>query len=418
LNSNKSLFANIDWLTFWVYVVLLCFGWLNIYSSEYNEEQHKLIEFSKNHGKQLIWIGICVFLIVLILLMDFRIWHTLAYVLYAFAIGLLLITLVKGKVVNAAQGWIQIGGFQLQPVEIAKFATAMALARYISQHGFDIKKLKQQAGAWGLIFLPIALVLAQNDTGSAMVFLSLVFVLFRIGLNPLFIIIPVWLGVISLSVMIAGKYFVLIGLGIIAAVLWLILRKVRKLVFLGLGILVLSAGFSYGVDFGIHHVLKPYQRERIDVLIGKVEDKKGAGYNVHQSLIAIGSGGVMGKGFLKGTQTKFNFVPEQSTDFIFCTVGEEYGFAGSAIVILLYVLLFYRLIRIAERQKFSFNSYYAYGVLAILFFHFAINIGMALGLFPVIGIPLPYFSYGGSSLIGFTIMLFILLKLDAANREY
>jgi rod shape determining protein RodA len=261
-------------------------------------------------------------------------------------------------------------------------------------------------------------VLAQNDTGSAMVFFSLVFVLFRQGLSPWYIIMPVWLGILSLAVLIVGINPVLITLGILTLLAYYFVRKQPKIILVLIGAAVLSAGIVFSVDFGVNHILKEYQRERIDVLIGKEVDPKGAGYNVHQSLIAIGSGGAVGKGFLKGTQTKYNFVPEQSTDFIFCTIGEEYGFAGSATLIFLYLTLMYRIVVMAERQKFMYNRCYAYGVLSIIFFHFTINLSMTMGLFPVVGIPLPFVSYGGSSLMAFTLLLFILLKLDAANREY
>ena len=416
--SSRSILANMDWLAAGIYLALLLVGLVNIYSSEYNEGQNQLINFSMNYGKQLIWIGVSIVLGFMAMLLDSRIYHTISYLVYAFGIGLLVVTLVIGKTVAGAKGWIQIGGFQFQSAEVVKLATAMALAKYLSTHGVDIRNAKQRWIAFGIVLFPCALVLAQNDTGSAMVFFSLVFVLFRQGLSPWYIIMPVWLGILSLAVLIVGINPVLITLGILTLLAYYFVRKQPKIILVLIGAAVLSAGIVFSVDFGVNHILKEYQRERIDVLIGKEVDPKGAGYNVHQSLIAIGSGGAVGKGFLKGTQTKYNFVPEQSTDFIFCTIGEEYGFAGSATLIFLYLTLMYRIVVMAERQKFMYNRCYAYGVLSIIFFHFTINLSMTMGLFPVVGIPLPFVSYGGSSLMAFTLLLFILLKLDAANREY
>ncbi|RYD79494.1 MAG: rod shape-determining protein RodA [Sphingobacteriales bacterium] len=416
--SSRSILANLDWLAASIYLALIVIGIVNIYSSEYSEGQQMIINFSMSHGHQLMWLGISIVLAFMAMLLDSRIYHTISYLVYGFGIALLLVTLVIGKTVAGAKGWIQIGGFQFQSAEVVKLATVMALAKYLSTHGVDIRNVKQRWIAFGIVLLPCALVLAQNDTGSAMVFFSLVFVLFRQGLSPWYIIMPVWLGILSLAVLIVGIYPVLITLGILTLLAYYFVRRQPKIILVVIGAAILSAGLVFSVDFGVNHVLQDYQRERIDVLIGKEVDPKGAGYNVHQSLIAIGSGGLYGKGFLGGTQTKYNFVPEQSTDFIFCTIGEEYGFAGSALLILLYLTLMYRIVKMAERQKFMYNRCYAYGVLSILFFHFTINLSMTMGLFPVVGIPLPFVSYGGSSLMAFTLLLFILLKLDAANREY
>jgi rod shape determining protein RodA len=416
--ENKSLFANVDYLALFIIFALMVIGFFNIYSAEYSDEQKKVIDFSMSHGKQLINIAIALVLAVIIFLLDARIFHTIAYFVYAFGILLLLITLGLGTAHHAAKGWLAIGGFQLQTAEFGKFATAMALAKYLSTHGVDIRVTRDRLYAFAIILLPCLIVLLQNDTGSALVFFSMFFVLFREGLNPLYLIIPLWIGIVSLSVLMAGQQYVLIGIGIIALLGYLYLRRQRKLLYIFTLAIVVSVGVSFGVDYGFNHIFKDYQRDRIEILLGKKVDAKGAGYNVHQSLIAIGSGGVIGKGYLKGTQTKFRFVPEQTTDFIFCTIGEEWGFAGSFLVIMLYVVLMYRIVRMAERQKFEFNRFYAYGAMGIIFFHFFINIGMTLGLFPVVGIPLPFISYGGSSMLTFTIMLFILLKLDAANSTY
>lgn len=416
-NKNQGFLANLDWITVGIYFLLFTFGWFNIYSSEHTVAQSSLIDFNLSHGKQIINIALSLAVGFFILLLDSRIFHTLSYVFYVLMLLLLIATLFIGKTVNGAQGWIQIGSFMLQTAEFMKVATALALGKYLSNYGVDLKKNQDKAIAFGLIFLPCLVVLLQNDTGSALVFLALFFVLFRQGLASWFIILPVWVGVVSLMVLIFGKIPVLIGLAAIAIIFYFLVRMSRKIILLLVLVFLLSSGIVFGVDFGFNSILKPYQKERIEVLIGQKVDQKGAGYNVHQSLIAIGSGGFFGKGYLEGTQTKFNFVPEQTTDFIFCTIGEEWGFLGSLFLIGLLVMLMHRIIRIAERQKFVFNRCYAYGVVSILFIHFTINLAMTMGLFPVIGIPLPFISYGGSSMLSFTILLFILLKLDAANHS-
>jgi rod shape determining protein RodA len=416
--SGTFLLSRVDFIGVAVVFLLMVIGWFNIYSAEYSEEQKKIFDFTLNHGKQIINIAIAMVLATIILLLNARMFDTISYLVYAAAIGLLLVTLVTGKVVHAAKGWIQIGGFQLQTGELAKLATAMALAKFISTHGVDIRNTKDRLIAFVIIMLPCLIILLQNDTGSAIVFFAFVFVLYRQGISPLYLIIPIVVAIVSLSVLMVGKYPVLIAEGIIGAISYLVVRRSRRVVFLLIALIFGTSILVFGVDFGFNHIFKDYQRERINILLGKEVDVKGAGYNVHQSLIAIGSGGVMGKGFLKGTQTKFKFVPEQSTDFIFCTVGEEYGFMGSAALVLLYIVLMYRIVVIAERQKFLYNRLYGYGVVSVIFFHFTINMGMTLGLFPVVGIPLPFVSYGGSSMLSFTIMMFILFKLDAANSEY
>jgi len=418
-NRPKSyLLERVDFIAVAIVFLLMVVGWINIYSSEYTDDQKKILDFSLSNGKQIINIGIALVFALIILLLNGRLFDTISYLIYGVAIVLLLYTLVSGKVVHAAKGWIQIGSFQFQAVEVAKLGAAMALAKLISTHGTDIRKVKDRVIAFGIILLPMLIVLLQNDTGSAIVFFAFVLVLYREGLSPLYLIIPILIAIISLSELIAGVVPVLEVLGGLGVIGFLVLRRSKRLLTF-LAIFVISAGvLTMGVSFGFNHVFKDYQRERINILIGKTTDQQGAGYNVHQSLIAIGSGGLTGKGFLKGTQTKYRFVPKQSTDFIFCTVGEEYGFLGSAAVVLLYITLLYRIIVISERQKFIFNRVYGYGVASVLFFHFAINIGMALGLFPVVGIPLPFVSYGGSSMLSFTAMMFILLKLDATNSEY
>ena len=410
------LLAGLDYGILGIYVLLVAIGWLNIFSSEWTEAQGYTIDFAKSHGKQIIWIGAAMVLITFVLLLDARVYHTLAYPIYGGVLLLLVATIFLGKEVNGARGWLVLGSFQFQTAELGKFATALALGRYLSTYGFDIKNFRQRIVAFVLIGVPMLVIIAQNDTGTALVLPALIFVLYRQGLSILYILVPLWAAVVSVLVLMVGKEPVLALIAGLFAVGWLIMRAQRKIVLVLLGIAVLSGGIVYSVDYGVNTVLQPHQRQRIDVLLGKIEDAKDAGYNVLQSLIAIGSGGLTGKGYLQGTQTKYNFVPEQSTDFIFCTVGEEWGFAGTTTVVLLYLLLFHRLIILAERQRFLLNRCYAYGVLSILLMHFAINISMTLGLFPVIGIPLPFISYGGSSLISFTLLLFVALKLDADAR--
>ncbi|MDQ3072635.1 MAG: rod shape-determining protein RodA [Bacteroidota bacterium] len=418
MNRREGTFANIDSITIIVYFALVIIGWFSIYSSEYNDSMDKLINFRMSHGKQLINIAVALVIGLFVLLLDFRLYHTMSFFGYVIAIILLVVTIFVGKTVAGAKGWLVIGGFQLQTAEIAKFASALLLARHISRYTFTMKNFSDRIICFGIILLPFVLVLLQNDTGSALVFLSLVLVMYRFGLPGQYLVLPIWFGVVGLSVLLAGQNTVLIGISSIAAIFILLFRRQRKLLLVGLAAWVLTAGVIFAVDFAFYEVLKPYQQERINVTIGQEIDKRGAGYNVYQSLIAIGSGGLSGKGYLNGTQTKLNFVPEQTTDFIFCTVGEEFGWIGSFVLISLYCVLFLRIIRIAERQNFTFNKAYAYGVLSIFFIHFVINLSMTMGLFPVIGIPLPFLSYGGSSLIGFTVLLFILLKLDSANREF
>jgi rod shape determining protein RodA len=327
----------------------------------------------------------------------------------------LIAVLLVGTEISGSKSWFQIGGVALQPAEFAKFTTCLALARYLSSYATDFNVLRTKLVATGMIFLPAVLVLLQNDTGSAVVYVALILVLYREGLSGYFLISGVIIVVLFIMTLLINQYVMTIILTVLAALLVYFNRFLRRRWWIVVAIWMASVGVVYTVDYVFDNFLEAHQKTRINVLLGKESDPKGAGYNVNQSKIAIGSGGLIGKGFLQGTQTKYNFVPEQSTDFIFCTVGEEWGFAGSTVVILLFVYLLYRLVKMAERQRSDFSRIYGYGVVSILFFHFLVNIGMTIGLVPVIGIPLPFFSYGGSSLWAFTILLFIFIKLDA-NR--
>ena len=416
-NDSISVFGRLDWWLILLYLLLVFIGLTNIYSSEYTEAQSAIFDFKTSHGKQIINVTISLIIGFVILLLDIRFYQSLGYLFYVASLLLLMVTLFIGKTVNGAQGWLVIGSFQLQSAEFTKIGTVFALSKYLSGYGINMQNKRDLIIGVAFIAIPIILVLAQNDTGSALVFLSLFLVLFRNGLNPYVILIPVYLGITGLMVLIFDKTPVLIAIGIITTIVYIFVRKYFRAIIILVAILGLTIGVVFGIDFAFNKILKDYQRERIEVLIGKKVDNKGAGYNVHQSLIAIGSGGFLGKGFLKGTQTKFNFVPEQTTDFIFCTIGEEWGFVGSFILILLYVLLMSRLILIADNQKNEFSKYFCYGAASIFFFHFLINLAMVMGLFPVIGIPLPFVSYGGSSMLSFTILLFVVLKLDESNKS-
>jgi rod shape determining protein RodA len=411
----KSLFYNIDWLMVSIYIILVLMGWLNIYAAVYNEDHASIFDISQNYGKQLIWILTAGLLATVILLLDEKFLTFFAYPIYGIMILILLAVLVFGVEINGSRSWFAIGEFRIQPAEFAKFTTCMALAKYLSNINTKMEKLETKIIAGIIIALPPAIILLQNETGSALVFGAFIFVLYREGLSGnvlLFGLLTVVLFILSL---LFDKIYIIITLGIISGIAFLLSRKKTKNILSIIAFFILTSAISLSVDYVYDTKLKPHQRKRIDVLLGKETDLKGAGYNVNQSKIAIGSGGFLGKGFLQGTQTKYDFVPEQSTDFIFCTIGEEWGFVGSFIVITLFLFLMMRIIYVAERQRSQFSRIYGYGVASILFFHFMVNIGMTIGLAPVIGIPLPFFSYGGSSLWSFTILLFIFIKLDA-NR--
>ena len=411
--KQKSIFQNIDWLLVSFYVLFVIMGWLNIYAAVYNEEHSSILDLSQNYGKQMIWILTAFGLAIIVLIIDAKFYEAFSYVIYVFIILLLLAALVISRDVKGAHSWIDIGNFKLQPSEFAKFATCLALARYLSGLEIKIKFLRTKFISAVIILLPASIILLQNDTGSAMVFGAFIFVLYREGLSQNVLIIGFIAAVLfMLSLMIANLTLISI-IGGIAFISILLMRKTKKNISTILTFAIAASAMVYSVNYFFNHVLQQHQRQRIEVLLGKQTDLKGAGYNVNQSLIAIGSGGLSGKGFLQGTQTKYDFVPEQSTDFIFCTVGEEWGFAGTSLVLILYLLMLYRILFIAERQKTSFTRIYAYGVASVFFFHLLVNIGMTIGLFPVIGIPLPFFSYGGSSLWAFTMLLFVLIKLDS-----
>lgn len=405
--------SKVDWLTVFLYFGLALLGWLNIYAAVYDEEHASLFDMSQRYGKQLLWIGTSIVIILFLFLLDGNIYQTLAYPIYGISMLSLLAVLFFGKEIAGARSWFVFGGFSIQPSEFAKFATALALAAFLGNSDRDLSLWRNKIIAFVIVLLPAALIIPQPDPGSGLVYLALILVLYREGLSSSYIIAGIGMAVLFLMSLIIPILYLQLALALIAGIIIFLGRKVRGLWLRVLGLLAVSLLLVNSVDYAFNNVLEDRHRNRLNILLGKAHDPKGIGYNTAQSMIAIGSGGWDGKGYLQGTQTKFDFVPEQSTDFIFCTVGEEWGFLGSTLLVILFSVLFFRLIHLAERQKTRFARAYAYAVVSILFFHFTINIAMTIGLAPVIGIPLPFFSYGGSSLWGFTFLLFILIKLDS-----
>lgn len=417
MRREYGIFHRIDWVIISLYLLLVLFGWLNIYAAVYDETQPSIFAVSQRYGKQMIWIGAAIILAIVTLAIDPKFFSQFAWLIYSGLIVVLVLVIFIGRDISGARSWLHIGNIAIQPAEFAKVSTALVVAKYLSKIDLNQKSIKPWIKAGSLIFLPAFLILLQHDAGSALVFLAYILVFYRFGMNRYVLVALVVLPVIGILALLINKFILLGVLFGVAVILYLrSSRKFRHLMIV-LAILVGSAGYVLSVDYAVNHILQPHQQQRINVLIGKTSDPKGAGYNVNQSLIAIGSGQILGKGYLHGTQTKYNFVPEQSTDFIFCTVGEEWGFLGSAILIILYLLLLTRIIIVAEKQRSKFSRVYGYSVAALLFTHFAINIGMTLGLMPVIGIPLPFLSYGGSSLWAFTILLFIFVRQDAYRYE-
>lgn len=411
--DDRSILQNIDWVLVGLFLVMVLFGWMNIYAAVFNDEHKSILDFSQNYGKQSIWIVCAFFIALMVLVVDGKFYAAFSYAIYGAMILLLLSTFAFARDVKGSYGWIDIGAYKLQPAEFAKFATNMALAKYLSTLDIRMKDFRTKIVSAIIIGIPAVIILLQNDTGSALVFGAFILVLYREGLSGNILLLGLISGALFVLALLLTKTVLFIVIGIISMLFVFLVRRNRKnLLIIATGALVAIA-IVLSVDYFYNHVLQEHQRTRIDVLLGKEVDLKGAGYNVNQSKIAIGSGGFFGKGFLHGTQTKYDFVPEQSTDFIFCTVGEEWGFLGSLLVLGLFVAMLARIIYVAERQRSAYTRIYGYGVACILFVHLMINVGMTIGLAPVIGIPLPFFSYGGSSLWSFTILLFIFIRLDA-----
>ena len=411
--KNQSVSSNIDWVIVTIYIALVSIGWMNIYSADMTSNSEYYLDFTQNYGKQLIFISLNVILIIVILTIDAKFYEKFTSVIFGASLILLAGLFVFGKTIAGQRCWYGIGSLTLQPSEFAKAATALALAKYLSDSQVNLKNLKDQIIALGIMALPILLILPQPDPGSALIFVMFILVLNREGLPEWYL----WTGLIAivlfvLTLVFKPQYVILIGF-ICLAFHYLKSRKVNRNIIASSIVLVLISGFVLSVNYVFENVFKQHHRDRFNILLGKDVDMAGIGYNTNQSEIAIGSGGWLGKGFLEGTQTKGNFVPEQHTDYIFTTVGEEWGFVGSLVLVLLFVGLILRVLYLAENQKTKFSRVYGYGVAAVLFTHFFVNISMVIGIFPTIGVPLPFMSYGGSSLWAFTILLFIFVKMDA-----
>jgi len=480
MSRNISMKYALDWTTVFIYVFLVFFGWMNVYGSSYDFDQSNIFDFSQRAGKQFVWILTAFTLAGVILLIDSRLYSFFSYMFYAAILLLLIVTIFVASDVKGSRSWLVFGPISFQPAELAKTATALALAKFMSSYNYKLKNWKDLFPLGVIVFIPFALIILQKETGSALVFLAFLLMFYREGMKGLVLLLVVLavvlfvvaigfsqtaiqvdrgtlgmvlamliilliqfcyaffynrhrkealnlaLGVAAIAVISyviniwfkVNYNYIAIGTVVASCVYWSIIeifnqyRKYWALVLISFGSLI----FCFSADYLFNDVLEPHQQVRIKVLLNMDDDLSGAGYNVNQSKIAIGSGGFLGKGYLNGTQTKLKYVPEQDTDFIFCTVGEEWGFVGSAGVLLIYLWLLLRILNIAERQRDAFNRIYGYCVASIFFFHLMINVGMVLGIMPVIGIPLPFLSYGGSSLWSFTILLFILLRLDAARK--
>ena len=480
-DKQPSVLRSLDWWTVAIYIALLIFGWVSVCGASYTYGDTDIFSLSTRSGMQIVWIGTSLFLGLVLLLLDDRFYDTFSYVIYGILLLLLFLTIFNPHEIKGSRSWLVLGPLRLQPAEFAKFATALAIAKLMGSYGFNIHRWKDFAAACGVVLLPMLFIVAQKETGSALVYLSFFLMFYREGMPgsilftgvAMIVYFVVGIKFESVSLLYTptslGVFIVILLIQTFSSVMVNVYCRNKKLMYYMLGgsfggtllallfslyvlpfnivwvqliitaviivyllvewlrtrfsnyffILAFTIGsiaFFYSADYVLNNVLEPHQRVRINVLLGLDDDLSGAGYNVHQSEIAIGSGGLQGKGFLNGTQTKLKFVPEQDTDFIFCTVGEEEGFLGSAGVLLLFLLLILRLIHLAERQPFAFGRIYGYCVLSIFLFHVFINVGMVLGLTPVIGIPLPFFSYGGSSLWGFTLLLFIFLRIDAGRN--
>ncbi len=416
---EDNITHKIDWVTVLLYGSIVFLGWLNIYAVTYDENANtSIFSLDINSGRQLIFIAGSLVIISAILIIDRQFYETFAYIIYGLILFMLLLVPIIGKEVGGNKAWIGIGSFGVQPSEFAKFATALVVAKLIGSIGFKIDNFRNQLILFSLISAPIMLIILQKDYGTALVLSVFLVVFFREGMSPFIILIGMSFGLIFvLTLLVENQYYLYLGIAVLLGLAIVLGRKkFKRIAILTAGALAIVLVIE-SVDYIVTDVLKPHHQNRIKALINPDSDPLGFGWNVTQSKIAIGSGGFLGKGFLKGTQTKFDFVPEQSTDFIFCTIGEEHGWVGSLFTIALFMVLLLRIVFLAERQKNKFARVYGYSVACILFFHFAVNIGMTVGLFPVIGIPLPFFSYGGSSLWGFTILLFIFLKLDAHRMQ-
>ncbi len=415
MTTRNNIVGKIDWWLLAIYLILAAIGISTIYAAAFNENNPSIFDMSQHYGKQALFLVLSLFMGLIIMLIDAKFFNTFAYVIYGISILLLIYVLVAGSTIAGSRSWIQFGGFSFQPSEFAKFGTALAVAHYLGDINTDFSKFKTQMIAYALVLFPMMLVLLQGDAGSALVFLVFILVFYREGMSGNILLIGLGAVVLFLLTLYFSKWYVLIGLAVLFAVMMFFIERNKKNIWKLIAIFSVAAVMVFSVDFFFYKVLKQHQRTRINIILGVEKDIYGVGYNLHQSKIAIGSGGFSGKGYMQGTMTKYNFVPEQHTDFIFCTIGEEFGFIGSFVLLSLYLALLMRIIWLAERQRSSFSRIYGYAIASIIFFHLFVNIGMTIGLMPVIGIPLPFLSYGGSSLLMFSLMFFVFLKQDA-NR--
>ncbi|MGB2273596.1 MAG: rod shape-determining protein RodA [Flavicella sp.] len=416
--EQNNILSSIDFTLVFLYLALVVFGWMNIYAASLSDTHNEVLDFSTKYGKQLIWVGLSFVIISVILLIDTKTYEKFATIIYGISLLSLALLFIFGKKINGATSWYGFGSFSLQPSEFAKFATVLALSKLLNDRQYDLKKLKNQLKAFFVIFLPAILITLQPDPGSALVYIAFFFVLYREGLPVYYIAIGIGSIVLFILTLAFGLQNILLisyvmMLLFIAYVKWI--QKISLKFQWGkiFGLFVVIGLFIFSVDYVYNHIFEQRHRDRFNILLGKNDDTRGVGYNTNQSVLTIKSGGFSGKGYLEGDRTQGDFVPEQHTDYIFSTVGEEWGFIGTSVVIIVFSLFVLRIIQMAERQKTTFSRVYGYGIASIFFFHYLINIGMVIGLFPTIGIPLPFFSYGGSGLWGFTILLFIFIKLDS-----
>ena len=417
MRRAKNIFDNIDSVSVLLYALLVLFGIVNIYASQFNDDTSFTLEISNRYGKQILFAGVSAFVAFIIVIIDWKFFYSLTYLFYIGVVLLLIGVLFQGAITGGASSWFELGAFKFQPSEFAKFATALAVAKYYNNIHIKKVSLKDKFKTYGIIILPFLLIILQNDLGTALVYAAFILVLYREGLSGHILIFGLIVGVLFVLALLIDQHQLISILVGITIFLFLISRKKKKEFIALCGILIASIVFILSVNYIFDNFLAAHHQVRIEILLGKKIEAHGAGYNLIQSKIAIGSGGLTGKGFLNGTQTRFDFVPEQSTDFIFCTIGEEWGFLGSLFFCSVFIGLLLRILFLAERQRSNFSRIYGYSVATILFMHFLINIGMTIGLVPVIGIPLPFISYGGSSLVGFTILLFIFLNLDSYRLQ-
>ena len=410
--------SQFDWTSILIYFLLVSIGWVNIYSASLDDTATSFFDLDQIYGKQMLFIFLSIFLIIFLLSLEAKFYERFASLIYIFSLISIIGVFFFGKTINGATSWYAIGSFTLQPAEFAKVATALALSKYVGDIQTNIKNISDQFKAFIIIALPALIILPQPDAGSAMVYAAFFFPLYREGLSGVYLIAGATAIVVFVTTLLLHPMVVSIASAVIL-ILFYFLKKRRKPSPIALfSILVMIVALSFSVDYIFQNIFEQRHRDRFNIVLGKEVDSKGIGYNTNQSEIAIGSGHWFGKGWTEGTQTKGNFVPEQHTDYIFSTVGEEWGFVGSAVVILLFIFLMLRIIHLAERQRSQFNRVYGYSLAGILFVHFFVNIGMVIGIFPTVGIPLPFFSYGGSGLWGFTILLFIFIKLDADRMSF